>query len=92
MFKVYTGQGSSQSHSVVEAFEVLEVPAKSSSSFPNGFIWPACRQAGIQDSKNQHLLDSRSPIKSFEDRLRGNDGKGLDFRFPLPASARRTGG
>jgi hypothetical protein len=23
---------------VVEAFEVLEVPAKSSSSFPNGFI------------------------------------------------------
>jgi hypothetical protein len=68
---------------VVEAFEVLEVPAKSSSSFPNVFIGPACRQAGIQDSKNQHLLDSR---------FRGNDGKGLDFRFPLPASARRTGG
>jgi hypothetical protein len=37
----------------------------------------------IQDSKNQHLLDSR---------FRGNDGKGLDFRFPLPASARRTDG
>ncbi|HEX9756748.1 MAG TPA: hypothetical protein VGB26_02980 [Nitrospiria bacterium] len=52
MFKVHTGQGSSQSHSVVEAFEVLEVPAKSSSSFPNVFIGPACRQAGIQDSKN----------------------------------------
>ncbi|HEX9828480.1 MAG TPA: hypothetical protein VGA80_17925, partial [Flavobacteriaceae bacterium] len=34
VFKVHTGQGSSQSHSVVEAFEVLEVPAKSSSSFP----------------------------------------------------------
>ncbi|HEX9757660.1 MAG TPA: hypothetical protein VGB26_07640 [Nitrospiria bacterium] len=83
MFKVHTGQGSSQSHSAVEAFEVLEVPAKSSSSFPNGFIGPACRQAGIQDSKNQQLLDSR---------FRGNDGKGLDFRFPLPASARRTGG
>jgi hypothetical protein len=70
---------------VVEAFEVLEVPAKSSSSFPNGFI-------GIQDSKNQHLLDSRSPIEAFEDRFRGNDGKGLDFRFPLLASARRTDG
>jgi len=48
VFKVHTGQGSSQSHSVVEAFEVLEVPAKSSSSFPNGFIGPACQQAGIR--------------------------------------------
>jgi hypothetical protein len=76
---------------VVEAFEVLEVPAKSSSSFPNGFIRPACRQAGIQDSKNQHLLDSRSPIEAFEDRFRGNDGKGLDFLFSLSASTLRTG-
>ncbi|HEX9756211.1 MAG TPA: hypothetical protein VGB26_00255 [Nitrospiria bacterium] len=51
MFKVHTGQGSRKSHSVVEAFEVLEVPAKSSSSFPNVFIGPACRQAGIQNLK-----------------------------------------
>jgi hypothetical protein len=73
---------------VVEAFEVLEVPAKSSSSFPNGFIGPA----GRQESRIQKINIFWIPACAGMTKGTGNDGKGLDFRFPLPASARRTGG